>query len=197
MRKSRLSAALVVAGVLALCQLALAAEFTAEFIETRGGMTSKGKVYVKGGNMRRETTQGKHKRITIHRADKKVTWILDPAQKTYMEMRGRRSDRPPGGRMGHAPRKDLGTRKLVGKEKVNGYLCDKYAFVYKDKTMDTQYQWVSPKLKFTIKLEHKTPKFSMLVEYTKIKEGKVPASMFELPKGYTKVSMPAGMPFRH
>ncbi|HUV05382.1 MAG TPA: DUF4412 domain-containing protein [Armatimonadota bacterium] len=196
MRKSRLSGALVVAGVLALCRLALAAEFTAEFTETRFGKTSTGKVYVKGENTRRETTRGKHKSITIHRADKKVTWILDPAQKTYIEMRGRQSGRPSGGRMAHGL-KDLGTRKLVGKEKVNGYLCDKYAFVYKDKAMGTQYQWVSPKLKFMIKLERKTPKFSMLMEYTKIKEGKVPASMFELPKGYTKVTMPAGRPTRH
>jgi hypothetical protein len=52
---------------------------------------------------------------------------------------------------GHPP-SSPGIRKLVGEETINGYLCDKYAFTYHDKSMGTQYQWISKKLKVMIKI---------------------------------------------
>jgi len=86
--------------------------------------------------------------------------------------------------------KDLGERKLVGEESINGYLCDKYAFTYHDKSMGTQYQWISKKLKVMIKMDSEGSPFKMSTEFKNIKEESVPDSLFELPAGYTKISIP-------
>jgi len=49
-----------------------------------------GKVYVKGKNIRRETTIMGQKQIMINRGDKRVTYVLMPQQMTNMEMRWRK-----------------------------------------------------------------------------------------------------------
>jgi len=90
---------------------------------------------------------------------------------------------------GHPP-SSPGIRKLVGEETINSYLCDKYAFTYHDKSMGTQYQWISKKLKVMIKIDSKGSPFKMSSEYKNIKEESVPDSLFELPAGYTKISKP-------
>lgn len=168
--------------------LGLAAEFSADFVEVKGPQTSSGKLYMKGTEVRREVTQGRTG-ITISRPDKDVIWILNPASKTYMEMSG----------VGNMPTSDadiaealkgLGERKLVGEETINGYACDKYVFTYHDKSMGTQSQWVSKKLKIAIKMESEGSPFKMSSEYKNIKEGSVPDFLFELPAGYTKTVIP-------
>jgi len=187
--------------LLALGGAARAADFSADFTEKTGPVAKSGKVYVKGLKVMREETQGRQRHATIIRMDKKLVWILNPADKTYMEIAGAGKE---AAAMSSDPKalaalKRLGERKRVGTETVNGYVCDKYAFIYRDKSMGTQYQWVSTRLKVPIRIEHKSPRFSMLIEYKNIKEGKVADSIFEIPKGYRKVSVPGlggmrGMP---
>jgi len=184
--------------VVLLCfsSMALAAEFSADFTEKMGNRVAAGKLYLKGYDIRRDVTQGPQKNIMIYRMDKKVIWLLDPVQKTYMEMSAAGKELAylsPDDPKAKQALKDMGTVKKVGRETVNGYVCDKYAFSYRDKSMGTQYQWVAQKLKVPIKVEQKSPKFQMLAEYKNIKEGGVSSSLFQLPKGYKKTSIP-GMP---
>ena len=183
-------AVLAMAWLLVGQSLAIAAEFSADFVEKRFGQTNTGKVCVKGLKVRREVTQGPHKSITIARMDKIVVWMLHPAQKTYMEMAGAHKEAAYMDPKKAAQQlKNLGDLKLVGKETVNGYPCDKYAFTFRDKSVGKQYQWYSPKLKTMLKVEQKSPKFSMYMEYKNIKERRVADSLFEIPKGYKKMNM--------
>lgn len=168
--------------------LCLAAEFSADFAEVKGPRTSSGKLYMKGTKVRREVTQG-NTGIMISRPDKDVIWNLNPAGKTYLEMTGI-GNMPTSDADIAAALKDLGERKLVGEESINGYLCDKYAFTYHDKSMGTQYQWISKKLKVMIKMDSEGSPFKMSTEFKNIKEESVPDSLFELPAGYTKISIP-------
>jgi outer membrane lipoprotein-sorting protein len=179
------------ASVLVLAQVAVAAEFSADMVQTMGSRSSTGKVYVKGDKIRNETTQGPQKATVIVRMDKRVVWMLHPEQKAYMEMQaGKQQPRPLNDPKWQTEMKKLGTLTRAGQETVNGYPCDKYVLVYRDKTMGTQYQWISKKLKFPIKIETKGSRFSMVMEYKNIKERRLADSLFEVPAGYKKMSMP-------
>ena len=183
---SRLAA--VAVGIFALAGLCLAAEYSAEVVTKRGDRSHVSKVYVKGQNQRREMKMEGRQHIVIVRGDKKLMWMLFADTKTYMEIRDAKgfADDPKMERYA----KDLGSRKLVGKEKVSGYQCDKYLFTFKNKELGTQTQWMSPKLGAVIKTQSRGGKHVGSTVYKNIKEGKISSSLFELPKGYKKVEGP-------
>ena len=80
--------------------------------------------------------------------------------------------------------------KSLGKETVNGYVCEKYQYIYHDTSMGTVTQWFSKKLNYAIKAEHKSSAGYMLTEYKNIKEGKVENSLFEVPGDYALMALP-------
>ena len=165
-----------------------AAEFSADMISEIPEKTSVGKVYVKGNKIRYEFLEGDEKAVSITRLDNGVTWILMPEEKMYMEILGVRKDAIDPEiekKIEH-----MAEKKYLGKEKVSGYVCEKYQFVYHEKTMGTMTQWFSKKLNYPIKIEHKSPSYYMFIEYKNIKEGGVSDSLFEVPAGYQKMQMP-------
>lgn len=171
-----------------------ATEFSADMVSKIPEKTSTGKVYVKGNKIRYEFLEGDEKAVTIMRLDKGVMWILMPEEKMYMEMPGAGK-----GMIDPAMEKKiehLAKKKHLGKEKMSGYVCEKYQYVYHDKAMETMTQWFSKKLNYPIKIEHKAPAYHMLTEYKNIKEGGVSDSLFEVPTDYQKMQMPMmpGMP---
>ena len=219
MRRETLRHLIRVAAVLVLGIAAggvcVAAEFSADEITKHPGQSSTEKIYVKGTKIRQEKTMmDGWKMISISRPDKKVLWMLDPARKTYSEHKFGAKDFGGKARMSNGDRltvthvKDMGVRKLVGKETVNGYACDKYSESFKDKKRGTMHVWVAKKLNWPIKFDQKGGRFSMQRELKNIKEGGVKDSMFEIPKGYKKTTaegmfggghrgphgMPPGMP---
>lgn len=166
--------------------------FCADFVDVKGTAKSFGKSYVKGNKSRMEITEGTKQSIAIYRGDKQVMWMLDPAQKQYMEMKAEN----PSSMMGPEAEKalaKLGERKLVGQETVNGYACDKYEFIYHDKNMGKQTHWISKKLGVMVKMEHHNPSYPMSMELKNISEKRIADSLFEIPSGYTKIEIP-GMP---
>ena len=184
-----LGLALAAVAVLAFATIAAAAEFSADLAGSIDRQAVAGKLYMKGTSVRQEMSRGTQSVIVIARPDKKTAWMLNPGNKTYMELKG--SAVPDLTTLADAKvPKEVGTRKRLGKEKVNGYLCDKYALVFKDKNQGTQYQWISSKLKVPLKMEHRTGNHVMTMEFKNIKEGKLAASLFEVPKGYKKTEMP-------
>jgi outer membrane lipoprotein-sorting protein len=86
--------------------------------------------------------------------------------------------------------KDKAETKFLGKETVNGYVCDKYQYIYHDTSMGTSTQWVSKKFNCVIKSEYKSSAGYMLTEYKNIKEGNVQDSLFEIPGDYALMSLP-------
>jgi outer membrane lipoprotein-sorting protein len=179
---------LVVAVILVLSGSSIAAEFSADLLLKQGGKTMTGKVYVKGDKTRQEFVQQGQKQITILRPDKGITWVLMPAEKIYMEMSSQEG-------AAYDPQLDLNIKdkaeiKLLGKETVNGYMCDKYQYIYRDTSMGTATQWVSKQLNVPIKTEYKSTSGYMLTEYKNIKEGNIQDSLFEVPGDYALLSLP-------
>jgi len=174
-----------------------AAEFSADMIQKSPMGNSEGKVFVKGQNIRHEMAMGGQKQIMIFQKKKGVALVLMPEMKMYMEI-------PAGGQQGTAPptpeeMENMAEKKYLGQEKVNGYKCKKYLFTPSDPSVGTTTMWISNKLNFPIKTEMKSSSGPMIMEYKNIQEKKVPDSLFNLPAGYKKMSMPSmpkmpGMP---
>jgi outer membrane lipoprotein-sorting protein len=190
MRNGKLSAMVVgIALGFLLVSLAQAADFSAVVVTKSGGQQMQGKIYMKGNNIRREFSTPEGKSVSILRADKKVMWMLMPGQKMYMEM--------PFGKETLSKAlnlpKDKATMNLLGTEKLNGYDTEKYeATVNTGAGTSKVIMWVAKKLGVPIKIESADKSFSQ--DYQDIKEGGVSDSLFEIPAGYHKMAMPAGMP---
>jgi outer membrane lipoprotein-sorting protein len=174
--------------VLSLSVSSNAAEFSADMINTSPMGNIEGKMFFKGGNFRQEMMMGGQKQITIFRKDKEVVWVLMPAQMMYMEMQA--------GSQQNMARVDpdeidkLGEKEYLGKEKVNGYMCSKYRYTFHDKSSGTAIYWISDKLQFPIKMQTQGTSGNMSMEYRNIQEKTVPASLFNIPGGFQKMSMP-------
>jgi hypothetical protein len=179
---------MVVALIFCLSAWCLAAEFSADLLLKQGGESITGKVYVKGDKIRQEYLQRGEKQVMIFRFDKGLTWVLVPSEKIYMEMSNREES-------ASDPRfnqkiKDKTVTKYLGKETVNGYVCEKYQYIYRDKSMGAATQWFSKKLNYPIKSEYKSPSNFTLTEYKNINEGQVANSLFEVPGDYARMSIP-------
>ena len=174
-----------------------AAEFSADMVQKSSMGNSEGKVFVKGQNYRHEMTMGGQKQIMIFQKDKGVVWVLMPQLKMYMEMTA-------GGQQDMSPptpeeMEKMGDKKYLGEEKINGYKCKKYRYTPNDPSISTATIWISNKLNFPIKTEMEGSSGPMSMEYKNIQEKKISDSLFNLPAGYQKMSMPAmpnmpGMP---
>ena len=167
--------------------LALAAEFSADMVHKMGAMTKEGKVYVKGKKMRTES--GMAQGITIVDGDTGTVWVLQPAQKLYMEMKKGPAQPVPTTQSDEELVK-VADKKFLGTETVNGYQCEKYLYTYRDKTLGTMTMWNATKLGQSIKMVHQSPEGESSFEYRNIKEGGVADSLFQVPAGYTKMEMP-------
>jgi outer membrane lipoprotein-sorting protein len=70
-------------------------------------------------------------------------------------------------------------------------------YAYKKKKYGILVQWFSQRLNFAIKYQTKESsngKVTSTVEYKNIKTGGIADSLFEVPDGYTRMSIPFKMP---
>jgi outer membrane lipoprotein-sorting protein len=79
------------------------------------------------------------------------------------------------------------TCKKVGSESINGRSAVKYEAT--SASGEVTHFWLDPKLRFPIKWQSKNSDG----ELRNIQEGAQPASLFEVPAGFTQMKMPAGM----
>ncbi|MDY6854567.1 MAG: DUF4412 domain-containing protein [Thermodesulfobacteriota bacterium] len=158
-----------------------AQEFSADYTvhEKKQNMSIKGKIFIKGEKFRQETLIQGMKQIMIIRPDKNLMWMIMPEGKTYMEMSHVTDDKKIEPWTSEMESK----AKYLGKETVSGLSCKKYQYTEQGKTY---YSWIFEKFPFPVKTEYSDG----LIEYKNIKEGKVPNSLFEVPSGYKKMSMP-------
>jgi hypothetical protein len=158
-------------------------EIVADVLIRQGGAINKGKIYVKGEKQRIETEgQG----ITIVRGDKNMAWMLIPEEKSYMDM-------PLGPNLVQklevTPKmKDEVSRKLLGDEVIDGRKTKKYEVTLTSGSKTEKvFQWVWTDIDFPVKMADVDGKWSL--EYRNI--GKtVSDSLFELPAGYERISVP-------
>ena len=184
-----LAALLLTAGAAAQHQSATV-EYSADTSLEHAEGAMKGKVYSAPGKERREMKAGAETVVSIMRTDKKITWMLMPEQKMYMEMK--QNAAAPG-------KDDLSAYKIeqtvVGKETMNGVETTKSKIIMtgQDGSKMGGFMWMS-KDNIMVKMDavaiDKGSKNRFKSELTNIKIGKQDPALFEIPPGYQKMSMP-------
>ena len=168
-----------------------AAEFTADMTINAGGHVMEGKIFVKGHNYRQEMNTMGQKQVMIFDGNKQTGWILMPSANMYMDL--------PKLTEGNSPVTDpkelekKATKKYLGEETINGHKCKKYLFVFKDSPGTKMTQWISTRLEYPIKMIVEGQRGRMVREIKNIKETSVSNSLFAVPAGYQKMSLP-GLP---
>ena len=189
LKKNAIVIPIAVIGLTIFTWAAIAAEFQADFIQKYQGMEIKGKFYIKGNKTRTDMDMMGQKTSMITRMDKNVTWNVQHGAMMYLEM-----PIPPENAQALQPDEELkkiAVKKKIGSETINGYKCDKYEIIYHDKSMGKMTQWISRKLNFPIKIIYNGPQGVMSTEYNNIQSSNVKESLFEVPQGFQKMSMPA------
>ncbi len=176
--------ALFMMGIFCLASIASAIEFSSDVVMTTKGHVTNSKMYIKDKKLRMET-QGQPS-YSIMRGDKNVVWMVMPSQKMYMEIK---PDPSKGPKVEEKIKGEV-SRKLIGSEKISGHPTQKYEVTVKswDQT-EKMYQWMATDIKFPIKTA--SIDGSWVTEYKNIKMGAQSDSLFEVPVGYSKRTMPA------
>ncbi len=165
-------------------------EFSADMTMTDAkGKVASGKIFMKGQKIRQEITDEGQTNVAILRLDKKVSWTLLP-ENQYMEVAMPFDTSRP---------EDSGIEyetKELGNETINGYECKVIQYTYKEKKYGILVQWIANKLNFAIKSQTKNSKGKVTntMEYSNIKVGNQPDSLFEIPSGYQKMGLPFKLP---
>ncbi len=172
---------------------------------------SKQVVYISGLKMRIEGTTMGVKVIAIQRHDKGMIYQLMPDQKVCMEMAIPKPPAQPAGQEPAVTVTKTGETKKIGK-----YTCTGYDAVVSGQTFrfwmtedvdlgtemadywQTTTRGESPKVGqgmtkvkgFPIRTEMPSPQGTIVLTVTTVKKQDIPDSMFEVPEGYQKMSMP-------
>jgi hypothetical protein len=145
------------------------------------------KVFVAPGVKRMEMRDA----TQILRFDKGVMWILMPKQRVYME-------KPIAAAPGGSANLKYLERKKLGSEEVNGIPAVKYRTVAQDPQGNRLEgtSWLTDSgilVKNDMQVGSGSGRW-VRTELSDLKEGKQAPSLFEVPKGFSKFAMPAGMP---
>ena len=170
-------------------------QFSGDMKMSGRGESMNGKIYFGANKMRMEMNGRGHEMIIIHDSGKDTSYMIMPEQKMYMEMNANRMGMGRGPRMPDVKSMDPSnpcanepdyTCKKIGTETVSGRSTDKWEFSRKSKPSETRTVWIDQKLHFPIKTAGSE---GDTWEMTNIQEGSQPASLFEVPSGYTKMDM--------
>jgi hypothetical protein len=168
-------------------------EYTAEIVTT--GKDIPGAIVTKyamdGDKVRSEMNMEGQNMISIIRPDKKVIYMIMPAQKMYMETPLQDTPKSPGipdfKEQAEKFKKGEGL-ETVGKETINGVACTKY----KSGTGETvSFIWISESTGHPVRVAAANGSYQ--ADWKNLKVGKPDASLFEPPAGYQKMGFP-GMP---
>ncbi len=177
------------------------AEFSAEIVDLqKSGTPSEAKICFAKDRIRMEPVANGKSRggVVIMNLTTQTSTVLMDQQHMYMEMpvqmqQGQQKIAYNFFRTGDAenacadwgqlPRNKGGTCRRVGSDTVNGRSTVKYEAT--NASGDTGTFWIDPKLRFPVKWQGKNSSG----ELRNIQEGSQPASLFEIPAGYTKFDM--------
>lgn len=166
-------------------------------LDAAGKVDSQSKMFFSGGKMRIEVPgqEGMGPMVFIMRPDRKVHWMIDVESKTYFEqvLDDKTMSRVTG-------MKDSGGNTVkeeqLGTETVSGYSTRKSRVTYSSKVMGKTHTSVMTVWKaeeFDVPLRERDEQ-GETQEFRNIVVGAQPASLFEVPKGYTKSKGMPGMP---
>lgn len=172
--------------------LGQAADFTADMTQTVNGKPLlQGKASVKSdGKVRMESTMQGMSQVVISDPVTGRMVMLQPQTKLYMETRVDPAKMSPD--VVKDGQSKLGQWRVVGRETVGGWECEKRTFDFKDKGQGDLTGWFALKLDYPIKTVFTNGKDTMSVEYKNIKAAPLDASLFEVPAGFQRMNVPAG-----
>ena len=163
--------------------------FSADQVQVIGKRTTTSKVYSSEKAVRIEKEEKGKPSITIMHLDRKAVWVLNPEQKTYMDMGGIGQA---GMEMASSMEGAKVQRDPLGSEQVGAYYCDKFRVqtTYEGHVY-TSIEWDAKELNgFPVKQADEKGSWSK--EYQNVKLGPQDPSLFEVPPGYQKIDL-AGM----
>ena len=174
--------------ILTIASVASAAGYSANLVSTDKKGTHMSKIWVSYSLWSQRMEMPEHpSMVIIVRMDKKLIWNIDTQQKMYMEM----SLRPGMSSSTIASGEKAPTeveRTFLLTETVEGHVADKYRMTHLiDNNRVTHYIWLlkSNNL-FPIKTQHD----DTITVFKNLVFDEPPASMFEVPSGFQKMSMP-------
>ena len=177
--------------LLAAASIASAAGYSADVVTTDANGTTQSKMWVSYSLWaQRMEMPSQPNMIIIVRMDKKLVWNIDKEGKIYMEI----SMRPGMGANTIASGEKTPTeveRTYLLTETVEGYAADKYQITHQSgNDRITQFIWLlKDNNLFPIKTQYK----DSVTVFKNLVFEEPPASLFEVPDGYQKMSLP-GMP---
>ena len=163
--------------------------YSADIVTETSSGTHKSHTYAKGIKQRMEVNEEGQKAINIMRGDKKVMWMLMPNEKMYMEMPLNTQKEDMASKLNDPDIKV--EKKFLADENVDGHPSKKYhvTMTRNGKKESSGFMWEATDLNnFPVKWQDEDKKTT--VTWKNIKLGDVPDSMFEIPAGYKKMSMP-------
>jgi len=162
-------------------------EFSATMASTSAGQTITSKIYMKPGKFRADSEMAGSS--TIVRQDLNKAWTIMTSQKTYMEMEGVSDIQHQT--ISETVKGEV-SRKELGRETVAGHSAIKYELTTKaDGKVVILHQWWATDINFPVKTA--ADDGSWVMEYRDINIGSQPDSLFDIPSGYNKLSIP-GLP---
>jgi len=169
---------------------AAAQELSATVVSTAAGRTMSMKVYMKPDKYRSDDESTGT--ATIVRKDLNKVWTIIKPQSVFMEMQGVTEEQS---KAADLEVKGEVSRKAIGNETIGGHPSTKYEVTAKvGNEAVTTHMWWATDINFPVKTAAVDGSWSM--EYRDINLCKQPDSLFEVPEGYTKMSIP-GMPGGH
>ena len=163
------------------------AQFTADIVMKENDMTKTTKLIVEDPYYRMEMEEDGQQLCILVNKDKQITDVVMPEQKMYMEISsGSMQSASNDVFQSIEKQKSTYDTKMVGKETVNGYECEKYEISDGGKLLSTY--WQSTELGFPIKVVTGVNQ-NMIMELKNIQIGDVDDSLFKVPDGYMKMDM--------
>ena len=167
-------------------------EYSAQQTMETAETSMSGMVYFTPTRERREMNVSGQNMTMIMRRDKKIAWTLMPSEQMYMEMAFDQAK---------SQTENLDNFKIettpMGTETINGVSCDKSKVIMtnlKDGSKMGGFWWVSKDgivMKMDMIAKEKNEKMRMKLELSNLKIGKQKAALFEIPAGYSKMTMPS------
>ena len=160
--------------------------FSADQVQVMNKKTTTSKVYSSEKAIRVEKEEKGKPSITIMHLDRKSVWVLNPEQKTYMDMG---SIGAAGADMTSSMEGAKIQRDPLGSEDVGAYHCDKFHVqtTYEGHVYNS-IEWDAKELDgFPVKQADDKGKWSK--EYQNVKLGPQDPSLFEIPAGYQKIDL--------
>lgn len=177
--------------LLAAASIVSAAGYSADVVTTDNKGTTQSRMWVSYSLWaQRMEMPSQPNMIIIVRMDRKLVWNIDKESKMYMEI----IMRPGMGANNIASGEKSPTeveRTYLLTETVEGHVADKYQIIYQNgEERTTHFVWLlKDNNLFPVKTQYK----DSITVFKNLVFEEPPASMFEVPSGYQKMSIP-GMP---